>query len=160
MRLTRLPRGDSCYYTNKSHGGIYPPSSTKALSQTSGAVKNFFPKNLEGASGSTKYTDVKYEYVGNLAKIKLLETRIMAYNMRDPFIISTLVDEYSGAVEYSWGNHVMTWFYLLSHWLKVYLHVVAQFQRYSYENYNDGEYIDSCYWTKEIFVKSSDNALI
>ena len=115
MRLTRLPRGDSCYYTNKARGGIYPPSSTKALSQTSGAVKNFFPKNLEGASGSTKYTDVKYEYVGNLAKIKLLETRIMAYNMRDPFVIPTLVDKYVGTVKDSWGDCATAGIYLFSH---------------------------------------------
>ena len=31
--------------------------------------------------------------------MKLLETRIMTYNIRDSFIIPTLVDEYADAVE-------------------------------------------------------------
>ena len=50
------------------------------------------------------YTDIKSEYVGNLAKIKLLEAHIMAYNMRDPFVIPTLVDKYVGTVEDFWGD--------------------------------------------------------
>ena len=29
----------------------------------------------------------------------------MAYDIRDPFITPTLVDEYAGAEENHWGNH-------------------------------------------------------
>ena len=80
----------------------------KALSQNFGAAKRFVPKNLEGGYKSTKYTDIQSKYVGILAKIKLLEARIMAYDMRDPFIIPALLDEYNGAVKDRWGNCVAT----------------------------------------------------
>ena len=87
---------------------IHHANATKTLSQTFGAAKHFISKNLEGESESTNYNDIKSEYVGNLAKIKLLDDRIMAYDMRDPFIIPTLVDEYDGAVQDFWGNHAET----------------------------------------------------
>ena len=85
-----------CVKNKRGPGGIsqrdiHHAKSTKALSQTFGAANHFVPKNSEGESKSTKSTDIKSEYVGNLAKIKLLEARIMAYDMRDPFIIPTLV---------------------------------------------------------------------
>ena len=67
-------------------------NATKALSHNFGAAKHFIPKNSEGEYESTKYTNIKSEYVGKLDKIKLLEARIMAYNMRDPFVILKLVD--------------------------------------------------------------------
>ena len=85
------------------------------------------PKNSERESKSTKYTDIQSDYVGNLAKIKLLKACIMVYEIRYPFIIPTLVDRYVGAVEDHWGNRVATGFYLLSHWLNVLLRVVSQF---------------------------------
>ena len=84
----------------------------------------------------------------------------MAYDMRYPFIITTLVDEYAGAVEDCWGNRAETGVYLLSNLLKVSLHMSAQFQRDSFENCSDDKYIVSCDWTKEIFIKYSDAALI
>ena len=80
--------------------------------------------------------------------------------MRDPFYIPKLVDEYAGEVEDRWGNHVTTGVYLLSHWSKVSLHVVAHPQRNSYNNCNDDEYIVSCEWKKEIFLNSLDTAII
>ena len=84
----------------------------------------------------------------------------MDYDMRDTFIIPTLVGEYDGAVEDRWGNRAVTGVYLLSHWLKVLLPTISQFQSNSYENFNDNEDIVSCEWTKEIFVNSSHNTLI
>ena len=72
-------------------------NATKVLSQTFGDEKQFVPKNSEGESESTKYTDIQSEYVGNLAKIKLLEACIMAYDMRGTFIVPILVDEYVAA---------------------------------------------------------------
>ena len=65
---------------------IHHSNSTKVLSQDLGDVKHFVTKNLEGGSNSTKYTDIQYEYVGNLTKINFLEACIMAYNTRDPFL--------------------------------------------------------------------------
>ena len=63
---------------------IHHVNATKQISQTFGAAKNFAPQNPEEGFKSTKYTDIQSEYVGNLAKIKLLEVRIMAYDMSDP----------------------------------------------------------------------------
>ena len=80
-----------------------------------GAGKHFFLKILEEGSKSTKYTNIKSEYIGILDKIKLLESRIMDYNMMNLFNIPTLVDEYFGAVEDRWVNRATTGFYLLSH---------------------------------------------
>ena len=56
---------------------IHHANATKALSHTFVAVKHFIPKNLEGGSESTKYTNIQSKYVGNLAKIKLLEAYII-----------------------------------------------------------------------------------
>ena len=70
----------------------------------------------------------------------------MAYDMRDPFIIPALVDEYAGAVKDFWGERVATGVYLLSHCLKFLIRVVSQFQRDSYKNFNDNENIISCEW--------------
>ena len=64
-----------------------------------GAENHFFPKNLEGGSKSTNFTNIQSKYVGNLAKVILSEACIMAYDMRDTFVITILVDEYAGAVE-------------------------------------------------------------
>ena len=50
--------------------------------------------------------------------------------------------------------------YLLSHWLKFSLHLVAQFQRDSYDKFNYDEVIVRCDWTKDLFVNSSDPSLI
>ena len=83
---------------------IHHVNTTKALSQTFGAAKHFIPKNSEGDSKSTKYTRIKSEYVGNLAKIKLLGARIMTYYMRDPFIIPTMEDDYAIEVKDRWRN--------------------------------------------------------
>ena len=111
---------------------------------TFGAAKHFVRNNLEGGSESTKYTNIKYKYIGKLAKIKLLEAPIMAYDMRYPFIIPTLVDEYAVVVEDRWGNHTETGAYLLSHWSKFLLRVLAQFQIDSYDNCSHNEDIVSC----------------
>ena len=113
---------------------IHHRNTTKVLSQNFGAAEKFVPKNLEGVYESTKYTDIQYEYVGNLAKNKLLEARIMAYDTRYPFVTPTLVYEYAGSVKDHWGSHAETGVYLLYHWLKVLLCVVSHFQRYSYNN--------------------------
>ena len=84
------------------------------------------PGTRGGGSESTKYTNMQSEYGGNLTKIKLLEARIIAYDMRELFIISTMLDEYDSAVKERWGNHATTGVYLLSHWLKVSIPVVAR----------------------------------
>ena len=145
-----LARDPICYYINKR----------LTLSQIFGSANHFVPNKLEGGYESTKYTDIQYEYVGNLAKMKFLENRIMAYDMRDPFIILTLVDEYAFSVEYHWGNCASSGVYLFPPWSKVPLCVVAQFQRDCYDNFSDDEDIISCEWTKDIFIKSPDTALI
>ena len=84
----------------------------------------------------------------------------MAYDIRDPFIIPTLVEEHVGAVKDIWGGHESMGLYLLSHWSKVFLSVVSHFQKDSYQNYSNNEDIVSCEWEKDLFVNSSDTALI
>ena len=61
----------------------------------------------------------------------------MAYDIRDLFIIPVMVDEYYGAVEGRWGGSAATGVCLLSHWSKVLLRVVSQFQKDSYDNCSD-----------------------
>ena len=84
----------------------------------------------------------------------------MAYDMRYLFIIPMLVYEYAGAVDDCWGNRASAGVYLLSHWSKVSLHVVAQFQRDSCKNWSEDKDIISCEWPKELFVNYSYPALI
>ena len=139
---------------------IHHRNTTKALFQNFGAAKHFFPKNLEGGSKSTKYTNIQSEYVGNLEKSKMLEERTTAYEMRYQFVIPALIYVYASAVKDSWGNHVATGVYLLYHWSKVSLRVVAQSQRYSYANYNKDKDRISCDCTNERFLNSSDPTLI
>ena len=91
-------------------------NATKAISQNFGSANNFVPKNSEVESKSTKYTNIQSKYVGKLDKIKLLEACIMAYDMRDPFIIPALLDGYIGSVKDRWGNCVATEVYLLYHY--------------------------------------------
>ena len=93
---------------------IHHANAKKALSQTFGAAKHFVPKKLDGESKSTKYTNIQSDYVGNLAKIKLLEAHIMAYDMKYSFIITTLLYEYAGAFKDRWGNRAARGVYLSS----------------------------------------------
>ena len=95
---------------------IHHANAKKVLLQIFGAAKHFVPNNWEGESESTTYTDIQSEYIGNWSKIKLLEASIMAYDTRDPLIITTPVDDYAGAVEDLWGNRATTGVYLLSQW--------------------------------------------
>ena len=97
----------------------------KVISQTFVSANNFVPKNSEGSSESTDYTNIQSEYIGNLAKTKLLEARIITYDTRYLFIVPMLVDEYSGAVKDHWGNRMAKGVYLLSHWSKVSLRLIS-----------------------------------
>ena len=92
---------------------IHHANATKALSHTFGDAKKFYPKNLEGGSDSTNYTNIQTDYVGKSSKIKLLEARVMAYDTRDLIITPTLVDKYAGAVKEHWRRRVATGAYLL-----------------------------------------------
>ena len=139
---------------------IHYANAMDAMFQTFGSANHFLPKNSEEESESNNYTDIQYKYVEILSKIQLLEASIMAYDMKDPFIVPMVVDDYAGAVNDCWGNHAGTGIYLLSHWSKVSLRVVALFQRDSYENFKDDENSVSCEWTKELFINSSYPALI
>ena len=137
---------------------VHHSNATRALAQTFGAAKHFVPKNSEGESESTKYADIQSEYVGNLSKIKLLESRVIAYDMMAPFVVPKLMDAYNQDVQLRWGDRA-DGFNLFRHWSKVSLSVVAQFQQDSYEACQDDEDIVSCEWTKELFTNSSDPAL-
>ena len=56
---------------------VHHKNAIHALSTLFGAAKHFIPKNSEGESESTKYSDIQSEYIGNLTKVKLLEARVM-----------------------------------------------------------------------------------
>ena len=139
---------------------IHHKNATYALSQVFGAAAHFIPKNSEGESESTKYSDIQSEYVGNLTKVKLLEARVMGYDMLAPFIIPKLVDSRASTVGDRWGDPTSTGLNLFQHWSKLSLSTVALYQKDSYENCADDEDIVSCEWTKELFVNSSSPALV
>ena len=80
MKNKRAPEG-SC------ERDVHHSNATSALAQTFGASKHFVPKNSEGESESTKYANIQSKYVGNLSKIKLLESRVIAYDMMAPFVV-------------------------------------------------------------------------
>jgi len=83
---------------------VHHKNATYALSQSFGAVTHFILNNSEGEPESTKYSDIQSEYVGNLTKIKLSETRVKGYNMMSPFIIPELIDPETDVIKDCWGN--------------------------------------------------------
>ena len=146
--LTMLKIPSSCH--PPSHIGGGPPSKRRRRSSNNvcHVPKTSVDPKVQGSvtfhDGWRVPRQHADNFVGNLAKIKVLEACIIAYVMRDPFIIPILVYEYAGAVKYHWGKCALTRVYMLSHWLKVFLCVVAQFQRDSYKNFSDDEDIISC----------------
>ena len=60
-----------------------------------GAANQFVPSNPKGEYESNRYTGLQYEYFWNIFKMKVLETRVLAYDIMTPFIVPDLVDEYA-----------------------------------------------------------------
>ena len=71
---------------------MHHKNTTYALSQYFGAAAHFIPKNLEGESESTKYSDIQSKYVGNLTNVIFSEARVKGYGMMLPFITPELID--------------------------------------------------------------------
>ena len=51
--------------------------------------------------------------------MKLLEARVLDYDIMAPFIIPDLVNEYELEVEYLWGNLSAIGINLFKHWSKI-----------------------------------------
>jgi hypothetical protein len=139
---------------------VHHKNVTYALSSLFGAAKHFIPKNSEGESEPTKYSDIQSEYVGNLANVKLLEARVMSYDMIAPFMIPKLINSEADAVKDRWGDRETTGLNLFQYWSKFSLTTVALFQQDSYKHCANDEDTVSCEWTRELFINSSSSALI
>ena len=85
--------------------------------------------------------------------MKFLEARVLAYYMMAPFIITGLVGHYTLKLEYFWGDRATIGIELFKNWSNISLQQEILFQRDSYYNCVNNEYIVSCKWTLEVFVK-------
>ena len=85
---------------------------------------------------------------------------MLVYDMREPFIISDLVNDYSLKVEYRFGDPATTGMNLINHWSKISLQHIILFQRDSYDHFVYDEDIFSCECNLDGFVNSFDGALI
>jgi hypothetical protein len=93
-------------------------AATKALLNVFAGAKHFHAKNAEGES-SNKYANLQSKYAGNLAKIKNFKRHMNAWDMSDPFVISTLIDPDSISVEDCWAERKLTGVHLLKNWGKL-----------------------------------------
>ena len=85
------------------------------LFQIFGATKHFVSRNLEGESKSNCYTDIQSESVGNINKMKLLESGVLDNDVIATFIVPDLVDEYYLKVEDIWFDPTETGVNLFKH---------------------------------------------
>ena len=66
--------------------------------------------------------------------MKLLETRVIAYDIMALFIVPDFIDEYFLEVEYLWGDWAATCVNLFKNWYKIYIQREILFQRDSYDH--------------------------
>ena len=92
--------------------------------------------------------------------MKLLEARLIAYDMVAPFIFLDFLDEYALNVENLWGGCALTCVNLFNHWSNISLQQEIIFQRDSYYRFVNDEDIFRCGWTLYLFVNSCDGDLI
>ena len=123
-------------------------------------MNNFTPRNSEVESESKSYTYIQSNYVGDIIKMKFLETRVIVYDTMAPFIVPSLLNEYAFEVEYRWGDCSATWVNLYKNWYKITLQHAILFQRYSCDNCVNDEDIVSCELNLELSVNSCNGALI
>ena len=67
--------------------------------------------------------------------MKLLEARVIAYNMMAPFIVPDSFDEYDIKVEDIWGDRTAKSVNLFKLWSNISLQHSIMFQRYSYNHF-------------------------
>ena len=79
---------------------VHHKNATDTLSQTFGAAQHLIPRNLEGDSESNSYTAIQSECFRKFTNMKLLEARVLAYDIMAPFIIPDLLYEYAFEVKY------------------------------------------------------------
>ena len=126
---------------------VHHKNATTKLSQNVGATKHYVPRNSDGESDLKSYTDGQSEYVVNLTKMKLLEARVLDYDIMSPFIVTYLIDEYALEVEYLWGDRSDTGVNLFKQSSKISLQQKILFQRDLYNNCVDDYDIVSYEWT-------------
>ncbi len=54
-------------------------------------AKHFCTKNSDGEL-AYKYKDIQFEYVGNLAKLKLFLKCLVAFDMLNPFMVPSWIE--------------------------------------------------------------------
>ena len=101
-------------------------SATTPLAQKFGAAGHWVVQNRDGElSDSQNYTNLQSAYVGNLAKVGLLEERVNEYDMKSVLMIWPPKDLNAAAVKDRWGNPKDAKC-LLAHWSSFLLDIVKK----------------------------------
>ena len=98
-------------------------------------------------------------YVGNLAKVGLLEERVNEYDMKSVLMIWPPKDMNAAAVKDRWGDPKDAKC-LLTHWSSFLLDIVKQWQKDTNEECVDDEDLTSCEWISQLLDNSSATELI
>ena len=134
-------------------------SATAPLAQKFGAAGHWVVRNRDGESDSQNYDDLQSAYVGNLAKVALLEKRVNEYDMMSVLMIWPPKDMNAASVEDRWGDPKDAKC-LLTHWSSFSLDVVKQWQKDTNEECVDDEDLTSCEWIRQLLGDSSASELI
>ena len=135
-------------------------SATAPLAQKFGAAGHWVVRNRDGElPDSQNYANLQSAYVGNLAKVGLLEERVNEYDMKSVLMIWPPKDLNAAAVKDRWGDPKDTKC-LLSHWSSFLLDIVKQWQKDTNEECVDDEDLTSCQWISQLLDNSSATELI
>ncbi len=100
-------------------------AATAAILELFGVAKHVCTKNADSKL-SYKYKDIQSEYVRNLDRLMLFRKHMEAFDMFDPFLITTWIDPDAISVLDCWGNRKHDGIDLTKHWSKLSLkHVCA-----------------------------------
>ncbi len=133
-------------------------AAAKALLHVFASAKHFHAKNAEGES-SNKYANLQSKYVGNLAKMKNFKHHIDAWDMSDPFAITTLINPDAISVKDCWAERKLTGVHLLKNWGKLTLQQFCAWQQDSFD-YASLKDLTSMEWAKSLMMNSYDALLI
>ena len=135
-------------------------SATAPLAQKFGAAGHWVVRNRDGElPDSQNYANLQSAYVGNLAKVGLLEERVNEYDMKSVLMIWPPKDLNAAAVKDRWGDPKDAKC-LLTHWSSFLLDIVKQWQKDTNEECVDDEDLTSCQWISQLLDNSSATELI
>ncbi len=134
-------------------------AATAAIPELFSAAKHFCTKNVDSKL-SYKYKDIQSEYVGNLDKLKLFKKCMEAFDMFDPFLITTWIDPDAISVFDCWGGTKHDGIDLTKHWSKLLLKHMCAWQRDIFDWCTDEDNLTSMEWVKEFLTNSCDINLV